>query len=148
MGTVDARLVTQVEVRFPQVRGEGKRGWCSVVWQAMGPAEKCVVMRNLVRALLEEFVVGASRAARVTRALWIGGPLTLEPQPITADSPSGVLETRGFQVQTVQTTEESRVCRRDGEIEGARRSTVKSLHLGRELGRKFERNARDRFSAL
>jgi hypothetical protein len=25
MGTVDARLVTQVEVRFPQVRGEGRR---------------------------------------------------------------------------------------------------------------------------
>lgn len=84
----------------PTSSRRGKEGWCSVVWQAMGPAENCVVIRNLVRALLEEFVVGASRAARVTRALWIGGPLTLEPQPITADSPSGVLETRGFQVQT------------------------------------------------
>jgi hypothetical protein len=52
----------------PTSSRRGKRGRSGVVWQPSGPAEKCVVMRNLVYALLEEFVSGASRAARVTRA--------------------------------------------------------------------------------
>jgi hypothetical protein len=55
-GQVDARPVCQVEVRFPQVRGEGKERRGGAVWQPSGPAEKCVVMKSLVRTLLEEFV--------------------------------------------------------------------------------------------
>lgn len=90
----------QVEVRFPQVCVEGKEGRGGVVWQPSSPGEKCAVMRNLGRALLERFVWRFACRAKVTRALWIGGPLTLEPQPISADSPSGVLETRGGQERT------------------------------------------------
>lgn len=85
-------------VEVPTSSRRGQEGWCGVVWQAMGPAEKSVVVRNLVLHYWRS-LSGASRAARVTRALWIGGPLTLEAQPISADSPSGVVETQGFQEQ-------------------------------------------------
>jgi hypothetical protein len=75
----------------PTSSRKGRRGRCGVVWQPSGPAEKCVVMRNPVYALLEEFVSGASRAARVTRAIMDRRPT--HPRPISADRPSGVLET-------------------------------------------------------